>query len=266
MISTNSVWIPDLGQRSGPFYLPMADALEADIAGGRIKPGDRLPAQRDLATRLKIDFTTVGRAFAEARRRGLIEATVGRGSFVRRPVAAADAMSPVDMTMNLPPQPASLDLQGRIERGLAKVLARPDFNNLLTYREAAGAPGDRRAGAHWLAPRLADLPIERLLIASGAQVAIAALLTTLAKADDLIITEELTYPGLRLIAQQLGLRLHGIAMDEHGLIPAAFDEAFRSLRPTALYSVPVLHNPSTATKPIDRRREIAAIAARYRLP
>src|SRR5260221_9105 len=166
MISTNSVWIPDLGQRSGPFYLPMADALEADIAGGRIKPGDRLPAQRDLATRLKIDFTTVGRAFAEARRRGLIEATVGRGSFVRRPVAAADAMSPVDMTMNLPPQPASLDLQGRIERGLAKVLARPDFNNLLTYREAAGAPGDRRAGAHWLAPRLADLPIQRLLIAS----------------------------------------------------------------------------------------------------
>src|SRR5258708_10938769 len=55
-------------------------------------------------------------------------------------------------------------------------------------------------------------------------------------------------------------------MEEHGLIPRTWEEACRSLRPTALYCVPVLHNPTTATMPLERRREIAAIAARYRLP
>ena len=266
MNGKNATWQPDLRDRQGPLYLAIADALEADLAGGRVQPGDRLPAQRELAATLEIDFTTVGRAFAEARRRGLIEATVGRGSFVRqRPTAD---LSTVDMTMNLPPQPASLDLRGRIERGLAAVLARPDFASLTTYRDAAGATADRRAGINWLAPRL-GLPetlTDRLLVASGTQTAIAASLMTLARTGDLIVTESLTYPGLRLVAQQLGLRLHGLAMDQYGLLPASLEEACLRLKPKALYCVPVLHSPTTATMPAERRHEIAAIAMRHRLP
>jgi DNA-binding transcriptional MocR family regulator len=266
-------WMPDLVERSGPLYLAIADALADDLTAGRIKAGERLPAQRDLAARLKIDFTTVGRAFAEARRRGLIEAAPGRGSFVRQPVNAEDfdAGSAVDMTMNLPPLPASLDLRGRIDSGLAAVLARPDFTSLLTYRDAAGAPSDRRAGTAWLAPRLPALSSDRVIVASGAQAALAAVLTTLAKPGDLILAEELTYPGLRLLAQQLGLRLQGLAMDEQGLIPAALEEAcWRQAttggrQPAALYTVPVLHSPTTATMPLERRREIAAIATRHGL-
>jgi DNA-binding transcriptional MocR family regulator len=265
---TSSAWLPDLAQRSGPLYLAIADALQADLASGRVTPGERLPAQRDLAARLDIDFTTVGRAFAEARRRGLIEATVGRGSFARQPLLSTSdsEISPVDMTMNLPPQPVSLDLQGRIARGLADVLARPDFASLLTYREAAGAIADRRAGIAWLAPRLPDLALERVVVASGAQAAIAATLTSLARSGDLILTEELTYPGLRLIAQQIGINVLGLAMDREGLLPAALDDACRAHRPKALYCVPVLHNPTTATMSEQRRREIAAIAQRHRLP
>lgn len=267
MNRTNTSWKPELAERRGPLYLAIADALEADLHSGKVKPGDRLPAQRELAATLNIDFTTVGRAFAEARRRGLIEATVGRGSFARqRPGTAGAELSAVDMTMNLPPQPASLDLRGRIEHGLAAVLARPDFASLTTYRDAAGAPADRRAGEAWLAPRLPDLPTDRLLVASGAQTAIAATLMAIGKANDLIVTEALTYPGLRLIAQQLGLRLQGLAMDEHGLLPSSLDDACRQSRPKALYCVPVLHNPTTSTMPEARRREIAEIARRHRLP
>jgi DNA-binding transcriptional MocR family regulator len=287
MNRTNTSWKPKLAERRGPLYLAIADALEADLLSGKVKPGDRLPAQRELAAALSIDFTTVGRAFAEARRRGLIEATVGRGSFARqRPGSTGADVSTVDMTMNLPPQPASLDLRGRIEHGLAAVLARPDFASLTTYRDAAGAPADRRAGQAWLAPRLPDLPADRVVVASGAQTAIAATLMAIAKSgdrgagdrgadqpggdnpgsNDLIVTEALTYPGLRLIAQQLGLRLQGLAMDEHGLLPSSLDEACRHLRPKALYCVPVLHNPTTSTMPEGRRREIAEIARRHRLP
>ena len=268
--SGSTIWLPRLQGRHGPLYLMIADALEADIDSGRVQPGERLPAQRALAAALEIDFTTVGRAFAEARRRGLIEASVGRGSFARRPVPASetDSLATVDMTMNLPPLPASLDLKGRIERGFATVLARPDFTSLLTYRDAAGGAADRRAGLDWLAPRLGDNPagmLDRLLVASGVQTAIAAALTTIAKAGDLILVESLTYPGLILAAQQLGLRLHGLEIDEHGLLPAALEDACARLKPRALYCVPVLHSPTTATMPAERRREIAGIARRHRL-
>ena len=44
--------------------------------------GDRLPPQRELANRLKIDFTTVARGYVEARKRGLVDTQVGRGTFV----------------------------------------------------------------------------------------------------------------------------------------------------------------------------------------
>src|SRR6185437_1993169 len=59
-------WMPRLGRNSGPLYLAIADAVAADIAGGALQPGMRLPPQRALADALGIDFTTETRAYAEA--------------------------------------------------------------------------------------------------------------------------------------------------------------------------------------------------------
>ncbi len=64
-------------------YIGLADALEQDIQAGIIAAGDRLPPQRSIAEALGVDLTTVTRAFNEAHRRGLIEAQIGRGTFVR---------------------------------------------------------------------------------------------------------------------------------------------------------------------------------------
>jgi len=76
-------WTPHLGSRDGPIYLSIADALAEDIATGRLAEGVQLPTQRKLADDLGIDFTTVSRAYSEARSRGLIEGKVGQGTYVR---------------------------------------------------------------------------------------------------------------------------------------------------------------------------------------
>ncbi|MET1025931.1 MAG: PLP-dependent aminotransferase family protein [Dongiaceae bacterium] len=268
MANQRQFWLPRLNDRSGPLYLAIADALAADIEAGRLTAGERLPSQRGLAEALKIDFTTVGRAFAEARRRGLIDAAPGRGSFVRGlpPVATTGSKSSIDMTMNLPPQPAGAALRSRVESGLKTVLARPDFFALLTYRDAAGAVADREAGARWLKPRLGALAPATVLIASGAQVAMLAALSSLATAGDVVLTEGLTYPGLRSLSAQLGLRLQGVAMDAEGLLPEALEKACETYQAKALYCTPSLHNPTTATMSAQRRRDIAAVAKRYKLP
>ena len=76
-------WLPQIETADGPKYLAIAEALRADIRSGRLAAGARLPPQRLLAQALGVDLTTVTRAFNEARRLGLIDATTGRGSFVR---------------------------------------------------------------------------------------------------------------------------------------------------------------------------------------
>ncbi len=114
-IVTMTIWLPDLTGVTGPRYLAIADALERDIAAERLKPGDRLPPQRDLAWALGVTVGTVGRAYAEAARRGLVGGQVGRGTYImatapRREHAAADlqpAFLPSLGPYYPPPRPAA---------------------------------------------------------------------------------------------------------------------------------------------------------------
>jgi DNA-binding transcriptional MocR family regulator len=96
------------------------------------------------------------------------------------------------------------------------------------------------------------------------------LLTTFARAGDLVLTEALTYPGFRALAGQLGIKLKGLAMDSEGILPEALDEACRShtsaSMPKALYCIPTIQNPTTATMSLSRRNAIAEIARRHQLP
>src|SRR5688572_3303711 len=85
---TITSWSPRVPPDASPVYQAIADALERDIESGMVRDGQRLPTHRDLAATLGLTPLTVTRAYKEAARRGLIQSTVGRGTFVR---AASDA-------------------------------------------------------------------------------------------------------------------------------------------------------------------------------
>jgi GntR family transcriptional regulator / MocR family aminotransferase len=59
-------------------------ALRAEILDGRLRPGARLPATRDLATRYALSRGTVVTAFEQLRAEGYIEGTVGSGTYVSK--------------------------------------------------------------------------------------------------------------------------------------------------------------------------------------
>jgi len=63
-------------------YLQIADHFRRLIAGGKLKPGDRLPAIRELAKKIGLDPGTVSRAYQELEREGTIIGRRGGGSFV----------------------------------------------------------------------------------------------------------------------------------------------------------------------------------------
>ena len=264
----DQVWVPSVSKADGPLYLAIASAIAADIASGRLRAGARLPPQRALAEQLGIDFTTISRAYKEARRRGLIEGRVGQGTYVRAEASGHLQLTAgiVDMSMNLPPRFADEGLVHRMWQDIASVQQHEGLDLLLRYQEAGGRATDRAAGAQWLRPVLAEVTPERVLVAPGAQGALLAVIGHLAQPGDLVCAEALTYPGFKALASYLGLRLMALAMDREGILPEAFEAACRDEKPNALYCTPTLHNPTTATMGLGRRKAIAEIATRYGIP
>ncbi len=65
-----------------PLYEQAATYVAARIERGELKPGQKLPAERDLAEEWGIGYQTVRRAMRELRERGLIVSRVGKGTFV----------------------------------------------------------------------------------------------------------------------------------------------------------------------------------------
>lgn len=259
-MSLNDGWLDRVGASGGPIYLAIVEALAQAIRSGDLQPGDRLPPQRQVAARLGVDLTTVTRAYSAARERGLADGTVGRGTFVRAPAEDAGEAGLVDLTMNLPPPPHGLALGRLLAATSADILAHADPAILMGYHPGFGAAGQRAAGAYWLSPGLGEVEPDRVLVAPGAQAALAAVLSMLRRRGDALVVEPLTYPGAIGLAHHLGLRLVPCPTDDAGFVPDALAEICARERPAAIYLVPTLQNPTTTTTTLARRREIARIA------
>ena len=75
-------WKPDISSMKPPLYKSLASAMEDDILNGILKPGDKLPPQRELADFLDINLSTITRAFKICELKGLISGHIGRGTYV----------------------------------------------------------------------------------------------------------------------------------------------------------------------------------------
>ena len=268
MKKTSAHWSRKLDVSAKPAYLLMADLIADDIRTGRLVARDRLPTLRELATDLGLNYTTVARGYAEARKRGLIDTHAGMGTYVRggSPALKLRGGSSAEMTMNLPPEPGDEALIGRMREGAAKLLAAAPMWDLMRYQDFGGTAQDREAGLRWLQPMLPGGNLDRVLVCPGIHGALTALFSLLARPGELICVESLTYPGVKAIAAQLGIQLHALPLDDDGPNVDAFEHACKTLSPRALYCNPTLLNPTTSTFTLARREALADVALRYSMP
>jgi len=264
-------WQPDLSAYEGPRYQAIAEAIATDLRQGRLKAGERLPTHRELAYRLGVTVGTVTRGYAEAQRRGLVAGHVGRGSFLAAPGQASpqlgslqpQADGAIELSLAFPPPHAGDAL---FQRTLGELARDGGVGSLLDYQPHGGMAHHRAAGAAWIARHGLSVAPEQILITLGAQHAISVALRGLAKPGELLLTESLTYSGVKTMAAALNLRLKGLPMDDEGLLPEGLDAACRTERASALFCMPNLQNPTGAIMSPSRREAIAAVAARHRLP
>lgn len=67
---------------SKPIYEQITSQIKEMIMNGELKTGDPIPSMRSLARTIHVSVITVQKAYEDLQRDGLIETTVGRGSFV----------------------------------------------------------------------------------------------------------------------------------------------------------------------------------------
>lgn len=261
-----TIWLPEL-RRQGPLYLEIAEAIRADMLSGRLKPGDRLPPQRELAYRLGVTTGTVTRAYAEAERMGLVSGEVGRGSFIRAAPAApaafaARTLEPAVIDLSLATAPVVRDT-AELDSAMAQVMRQPGRLDLLNYPPPEGYPLHRAMGAAWLARSGIDIGEERVIVTAGAQAALIATLAAITQPGDRMFVESLNYPTIKAIARQAGVTLVPLEVDAGGLVPEALERAARNGEARLLYIVPTLQSPTTASLDAGRRAAIADIARRH---
>lgn len=68
--------------RTSRLYEQIIEQIEGSILAGELKPGDQLPAERELAQRFGVSRTAVREAVKALREKGLVEAYSGRGTFI----------------------------------------------------------------------------------------------------------------------------------------------------------------------------------------
>lgn len=65
-------------------YEEIVDQIRELVARGELKPGDRLPSERDLVERLKVSRASIREALSALELMGLLEVRSGEGTFVRK--------------------------------------------------------------------------------------------------------------------------------------------------------------------------------------
>lgn len=163
---------------------------------------------------------------------------------------------PFDLAVNLPLRAATAE---RLASALASFPVDP---GLLAYPSMEGSLGVREAIAGWMRRRCGHLVVDprRLVLTLGARHALSLALDEACFACDTILVEASTYHGFRAIAEARGMAIAGVGMDRDGMLPAELERMAAATGARCVYIQPTLQNPTTATMPLSRRREIAAVA------
>lgn len=258
---------------NGPLYHQLTGAVAQLVQTGELRDGDRLPPERALATRLSVSRGTIVAAYDALRDAGVVTRVQGRGTTVRTDAAEAHTAgerpigdelfhstgTTIDLLMAVPEiLPEVLDLLRTVDLDAD--------HRILGSSDPAGIPELRQAIAERITRDGLPSTSEQIVVTAGAQQAIVLVTAMLARPDDIVLTEETTWPGLADTARRVGARVIGVPMDQHGIIIDELATLIDRFRPAFIGLNPHHHNPTGACLPPARREAVAKLAADYRVP
>jgi GntR family transcriptional regulator / MocR family aminotransferase len=273
-------------------YRWIYEELRTAILDGRLQPGSRLPATRDLAETFRVSRPTIITAFEHLKSEGYVEGRVGSGTYVsevlpdqllqvrstrsakrlphrRMPLSSYarrlhpffSATAPRTVRAFRANQPALDAFPTTLWAQVAARRLRRVSSTLLAGGESLGYRPLRQAVADYLnTARGVKCSAEQVLIVSGAQEALDRTGRILLDAGDPVWMEEPSYPGAVRVFQALGARIQAVPVDEEGLDPELGKQ--RCARARLVYVTPAHQYPLGVTMTLRRRLALIEHARR----
>jgi 2-aminoadipate transaminase len=272
-----------------PLYQQLEEHIVAAIDDGNLPPGTKLPASRDLASKLGINRNTVTSAYEALANKDFVRSHVGQGTFVvdhgprtgstmrwsfsRAADAARDwVRSPAEETRH----PDAIDFASMVPDEelfpvepfrvvLDEVLAQ-EGKKLLQYGPATGYPPLRSYIAERLARRGVETTPDNVLVVNGSQQALDLICRTLLDPGDPVVLESPTYTIVLPLLAQYGADIEEIPMTPRGIDLDALEASLARSRPKFLFTMPTFHNPTGITTDLASRRRLVDIATTHGVP
>jgi GntR family transcriptional regulator/MocR family aminotransferase len=261
------------------------EALRAEILEGRLRPGARVPATRDLARQYGLARGTIVNTFEQLKSEGYIEGSVGSGTYVNTvlpdellqaprkdsPGATAppkprrrlsDYAGRVSLFPNLEARPSrafranmpALDLfPTSLWAQVASRRLRRVSTNLLLGCGPTGYPPLRDAVATYLnASRGVKCLPEQVVIVSGVQEALDLIARLFLNPGDRVCMENPRYPGAAIAFRAAGAKVSAIGVDGEGM--RVEESSMRGAR--LVYVTPGHQFPLGVTMSLARRLQL----------
>lgn len=155
------------------------------------------------------------------------------------------------------------------QRAATRAIER-DYELLTTYPGELGHEGLRRLMAQRESDREGvTVTPDRIALTNGSMQAVTLVAEALIEHhDDIVITEEFTYPGTISTYRDLGIKMVGLPIDADGMSAVALERALEDLHrrgtpPRFIYTEATYQNPTGTMMPRARREQILAIAKRF---
>ena len=268
-------WRPRKEDLRQPYYLSLADLLEADIRSGVLASGTELPPQRELADYLDIHFTTVTKAYNECKKRNLIYAVSGCGTFVN-PQAVKPVTNSMDTSRKRSTQPrqkstvemgfvSSFEQTNKLVADYLPQIITQDLGAYLNYTDPTGNSRHKNAGLQWMERVGVHTDLDHIAIVTGSMNALTICLLALFHNGGRIVVDQYTNTNFIELAKLFHIQLVPVKMDRYGMIPDALEQICQQYAPRGIYLMPSCNNPTTIQIPERRRRILADIIRRYQL-
>jgi GntR family transcriptional regulator / MocR family aminotransferase len=276
-----------------PLYRWFYEELRSAILAGRLRPGGRLPATRELAAQYGLSRPTLVAAFEQLRSEGYVEGKTGSGTYVSQTLPEELLQAPrTKLTAKLRGRSIPLSAYARRLRPLPAAEPRPArafrasqpaldafpmdlwaqvaarrlrqaSTNLLAGGEALGYRPLREAVADYLnTSRGVRCAADQVLIISGVQEALDRTAHLLLNPGDRVWMEAPGYPGAASTFRAVGARICPVAVDEEGLDLAAGQRRWPN--PRLVYLTPAHQFPLGVTMSLRRRLSLLEWARRSR--
>lgn len=282
-----------------PIYIQIKKQISSMIMSSVLPANFVLPSERILSEELKVNRSTIIKAYMELKADGLVESYVGKGTVVLPQLSANEVASNTYV-----PALRWSQLENRLftknnDQTISKILSvfqkdkiisfasgissedTCDFELLKNiqidildkYKEKlflpTGVDGSQELKnviKSLLKDRGITATAKQLIVTSGSQQAIDFLGKLFIEPGDVVIVEEPTYPGAIQVFENYGAKIVGIPMDSNGMKLDILESCLLKYRPKFIYTQPNFQNPSGMTMSLERRKQLLKLAYYYEVP